>query len=160
MHKGFKYVSFLPGGFQQVHDLAKAYGFKMSEQHDDSHGSAAAGAIDGDFYNIGKSNSDVVIDSDMPVIAPMHNCYHCLVSLSKVKTHESQTSLVNKRYGSILNNFNQTNLRVDNQESFQDLSQEVTPTLSNKNGVDIGPLGRSDSEQKMQTLRDTTDYQG
>ena len=27
--KGFKYVSYLPGGFQQVHDMAKIYGFQL-----------------------------------------------------------------------------------------------------------------------------------
>jgi hypothetical protein len=37
------------------------YGFKLAE-HDES----GTDAVDDEFYKIGKSGSDVVIDSDMP----------------------------------------------------------------------------------------------
>lgn len=38
---GFKYVSTLPGGFQQVHDLALRYGFQLIN-HDDFAATAAS----------------------------------------------------------------------------------------------------------------------
>ena len=90
--RGFKHISSLPGGFQQVHDLCKVYGFQLMD-HDD-------GAM---------STRQSVVQNEIGSVTPTltgNSCYHCMVQIGKRKSIDSQ-SIVTKRYGSMIDHLRQ-----------------------------------------------------
>ena len=94
LRQGFKFVSTLPSGFQQVHDLARQYGFLLID-HEENDGNTPV------RQEQTEQESESPIDT--PILVSLQSCYHCLAQRTKKRTTEHQNSMVVKKYGSMLN---------------------------------------------------------
>ena len=90
-------MSTLPGGFQQVHDLAHVYGFQLIN-HDEGAYEQANATLPG-F----EGDTSQTMPIDTPIIVSLTSCYHCLASKNRKRTLEHQNSMVVKKYGSMVN---------------------------------------------------------
>ena len=106
--QGFKYVSTLPAGFQQVHDLAQVFGFQLID-HGDQHAAEAK--------LISQQNEQEDMPIDCPITVSLTNCYHCLTSRNRKRTLEHQNSMVVKKYGSMVNTLDNSSLGSRQQHS-------------------------------------------